>query len=272
MKIVKRILTLLAITYAGMIIVLMFLENKLLFPAPSRTQGDWQPSWLEFEEARFHAEDGTQLHGWFVEHPNPRGTLLFFHGNGEHVAYLAQELAFLRDTYQFNVMAFDYRGYGKSLGSPSQNGLLQDGEAALDWLAKRTQQEPSEIFLYGRSLGGAVAIHVANTAGTRGLVIDRSFNSMVEVASRHFPWLPVPLLLRNRFPSEVWIQDYAGALFQVHGSPDEVIPLECGQALFEKCPSENKTFYLSPTLGHNDQWPATIYRQLENFWLPLIHE
>mgnify|MGYP001953384324 CR=1 FL=1 len=111
-------------------LLLFLLENKLIFPAPKYPSGDWNPNWLQYEDVDFKSVDGTALHGWFLDHPNPNAYLLYCHGNGEHVAYTASILDELRSTLDVAVFVFDYRGYGRSDGSPHEAGILADGEAA----------------------------------------------------------------------------------------------------------------------------------------------
>ena len=143
------------------------LEKSLVF-APSRyPEGNWQPAGLVFEDAWFAAADGTRLHGWFVPHAQPRAVVLFCHGNGGNVALWADVLRNLHDRMGVTAMGFDYRGYGRSEGTPSEAGVLADARAARAWLARRTGIAEDRIVLMGRSLGGAVAVDLA-TDGAGG--------------------------------------------------------------------------------------------------------
>ncbi len=254
-----------AATYIGALIVLMLLENTLMYPAPATNNGDWEPTWLGHEEVHFESADGTRLHGWFCEHPAARGVLLLCHGNGEHLAFLADELEAWREEFGLSVMAFDYRGYGKSGGKAFESGILADGEAAQSWLAERTGQPPESIILFGRSLGGAVAVHLASQKGAKGLILDRTFSSMVDVAADMFPWAPVRWLLRNRYPSDEKILAYQGPLLQIHGLYDRVVPYRFAEKLFAASPSADKQLLTSDTLGHNDAWPDEFYQSLHAF-------
>lgn len=255
-----------ALGYVGIVVLMMFLETMLMYPAPNKQDGDWNPSWLKYEEVSVLAEDGIKVHGWFCEHPDARGALMLCHGNGEHLAFMAEELAYLRERFSMSVLAFDYRGYGKSEGTPFESGILLDGEAMQAWLADRTGQKPGEVFLYGRSLGGAVAVHLGAKNGARGLILDRTFSSMVDVAADHYPWLPVRMVLRNRYASAKWIQQFEGPLLQFHGMPDQIVPFRFGKRLFDSCPSQDKHFVESMDLGHNDPWPEEFYDELTEFF------
>src|SRR6185295_1608555 len=131
-----RVLRAAALAYCAALLVLLLIENKLLYPAPKFPEGDWTAPYLPHEDIKFASADGTKLHGWLVEHPNPRGVLLYCHGNGDCVGYLGRYLEELRDRQRLTVFAFDYRGYGRSEGSPSEAGIIADGDAAQHWLAK----------------------------------------------------------------------------------------------------------------------------------------
>ncbi len=264
-NLLKRFLKLTGAVYLGVLLLLILLESTILYPAPANKNRDWDVDWLEREEAHFQSADGTQLHGWLASHPQAQSTILFCHGNGEDVSDLAEQLDFLRKRFRANVLVFDYRGYGKSGGRPFEAGVLADGEAALNWLSEKTGQPAERIVLFGRSLGGAVAVHLAAKHGARGVILDRTFNSMVDVAAHHFPWIPVRWLLRNRYPSAEKIADYQGPLLQFHGKVDEVVPFRCGYALFQACGSESKEFVTSETLTHNSAWPTEFYDRAAAF-------
>lgn len=245
--------------------MLDWIETKLMYPAPDRLDGDWNPMWLRFEDVAIPSRSGNAIHAWFLPHANPRCSILFCHGNGEHLAYLSEELDFLRRRLRANVLSFDYPGYGNSRGKPCEPGILRDAECVLNWLSERIRCPSASVVLWGRSLGGAVAVHLAARFGARCLVLDRTFDSMVEVAAAHFPWLPVRLLLRNRYASAETIARYQGPVFQVHGKTDQIVPLERGAALFEACPTRNKEWICSSSLGHNDPWPESYYQAVEDF-------
>lgn len=251
--------------YLGVVVMLALLERTLMYPAPGASQGDWTPEWLEYEDVYLTTKLGNRVHGWFCEHPAPKATVLLCHGNGENVAYMAEEIDYLRNRFQVNVFAFDYRGYGKSEGKPFEVGILADGEAAQAWLAQRTGTDADSILIWGRSLGGAVAVHLAAENGASGLILDRTFCSMVDVASSHYRWLPVRLLLNDRYHSDQRIQRFEGPLLQIHGLPDRVVPYRFGKALFDAAPSETKQLLTSEDLSHNAPWPTDFYDHVEQF-------
>ncbi|MAR10654.1 MAG: alpha/beta hydrolase [Blastopirellula sp.] len=253
-RIVRFSLRLLAVVGVGFVLVLAMLsycENYLLYPGALSRGGDWNPRWLDYEDVWFSSADGTRLHGWCLEHDQPQGYLLYCHGNGDHVAHLAEYLEHLRREYRVTVFAFDYRGYGQSDGSPHEQGVLADGHAAQQWLAQHAEIPADQILLMGRSLGGGVAVDLASTNGAKGLILERTFTSLPDVAARLYWWAPVRLLMRNRFSSIDKISSYRGPLLQSHGTADELIPFDIGQQLFAACPSQKKSWIAMPGVGHN---------------------
>jgi fermentation-respiration switch protein FrsA (DUF1100 family) len=128
------------------------------------------------------------------------------------------------------------------------------------------QTRQDQLLLYGRSLGGGVAIHLASRHQARGLILDRTFSSAVELAARRFWWLPVRLVMRNPFLSIVKIRNYRGPLFQVHGDQDELIPLWSAEKLFAACPSHQKEFHRVEGLKHQAVFPEQSYLQLQQWW------
>ena len=253
------------VLYLAVVLVLLFLENLMVYPARKFPQGNWEPAGLGQTDVHFTSADGTPLHGWLVEAPRPRAHMLFFHGNGEHVADLPELLAYLRDTHHVSVFAIDYRGYGRSGGKPNEKGVLADGHAAHAWLMEHARLQPTDVVLMGRSLGAAVAIDVASTHGARGLIFEGSFTTMPDVASVHYPFIPVRWLMRNRYESIRKIGRYDGPLLQIHAIDDEIVPLALGEQLFAAAPSENKTLLKIPHRGHNDLWPTDYAEQLDKF-------
>jgi fermentation-respiration switch protein FrsA (DUF1100 family) len=260
-----RLLSVVVGGYLTVLLLLMLMENYLLYPAPRYPLGDWSASRIAAEDVYFDSDDGTPLHGWFLDHPQPRGYLLYCHGNGEHVAHLAELLLLIRDDLGFAVFAFDYRGYGRSEGSPHEKGILADARAAHRWLTNRARISSDQLVIMGRSLGGAVAVDLAADYSARALVLESTFTSLPDVAARIYWWAPVRWLMRSRFDSLAKIARFSGPLLQSHGTLDEVVPIGIGRQLFASATGQQKTFVEFPLDGHNDPPPASYYRRLDQF-------
>jgi fermentation-respiration switch protein FrsA (DUF1100 family) len=251
--------------YLSVVVMISAFERWLVYPAPPPEGADWVAADLPHEDVYFEAADGTKLNGWYVEHPAPRAVVLFAHGNGEHVARLAPTLRMLRDHLRVSVFAWDYRGYGRSEGKPHEKNLLSDARVAHLWLASRAGVRPEDVVLYGRSLGGAVAVGLAAEHPVRGMVLERTFASMVDTAAFHFPWLPVRWLMRNRYPSIERIAGYQGPLLQCHGTADRIVPFEMGKRLFDAATTPNKRFFVVEDGDHNGPQPDEFYDAVGEF-------
>jgi len=252
--------------YLLVLLLLLYFENTLLYPAPRYPTGDWTAADLAHEDVFFASADGTKLHGWYFEHPSPRAAILYAHGNGDCVAYLGPYLSQLRDKLRVSIFAFDYRGYGRSEGSPSEPGIVADGDAAQRWLAERTGKRPEEIVLMGRSLGGGVAVHLAVQNGARGMILQSTYTSLPDAAARMYPWAPVRLLMRNRYDSLSKIGSYNGPVLASHGTADDLVPYELGRRLFDAAPTSRKEFFTIEGGNHNSPEPREYYLALDR-WL-----
>jgi uncharacterized protein len=262
---VKRFLKLLAGGYVALLIMLMLFETKMLFPTPPLEHGDWHAEHHQATEVWIESPDGIKISTWCWKHPQPRATIVFSHGNGEALAYLAEDMLRLRDLLRVNVVAYDYHGYGNTKGSPNEKNVLADAVAVGKWVEQNEPWNQVPMIPMGRSLGGAASIEIALQCKTDGLILDRTFSSTVDVAAYHFPLIPVRWLMRNRFPSEKKIAGYQGPLIQQHGTIDEVVPYQFGKQLFDACPSQDKELLTAPRLRHNDLCPREFYTKLDSF-------
>lgn len=253
------------IAYLLFCLMLTFLERHLIYLPPPPISDFQQIQALGGEEVWLRAEDGARLHGWFFPHPNPRFSLLYAHGNAEDAERNAELMAFLRDRLQASVFIFDYRGYGHSDGIPAEDELIRDGLVSQQWLAERTNVASGDVVLYGRSIGGGVVVALAEQLGARAVVVHNSFANMVDVGAHHYFYLPVRLLMRNRFESVERIRNYDGPLLQIHGTADFVVPLKLAKPLFEASPSKHKRFIEVEGGGHNDPLPQDAFDALVGF-------
>lgn len=261
-----RMLRAFAIAYALVVVIAMLLETRLVYPAPTISEGDWHAGGVAHSDVTFRSRDGTMLNGWYFQDQDPQAYVVFFHGNAEDITGVAQMIDNLRKRFHITVFAFDYRGYGHSEGRPNESGLIEDGCAAQRWLARRANIPLNRVVLWGRSLGGGVAVGVAIEQPPRALILERTFSSMVDVAAFHDPWLPIRLLMRNRYNSAARIAQYHGPLFQAHGSADEVVPMASARSLFAAAASAHpRQFIVMPNVTHNGPATQNFYRSLGLF-------
>lgn len=240
------------------------LERRGIFQPAKYPRGEWEQTTVLVQDATFSAADGTRLHGWYARHPQPVGHAVLLHGNAGNVTLMADSLRMLNRRHNLAVLALDYRGYGKSEGTPSEQGLYQDARAARRWLAQQNGIAESDVILMGVSLGGAVAVDLAAADGCRGLVLASTFTSMPAVAQHHQPWLMPKLSLTTRFDSLEKIKSYRGPLLLAHGEADEVVPYEHGLELYAAAAGPKKLF-TNPGGKHNDPQPEEYRVALDQF-------
>jgi fermentation-respiration switch protein FrsA (DUF1100 family) len=226
---------------------------------------------LAFEDVFFTSTDGVQLHGWFVP-GSGRVTWFWCHGNAGNISHRVPDIHAFHQRLGVNLFIFDYRGYGRSSGAPSEDGINRDAEAALDALRSRVDVDIDALVYFGRSLGAAVVIELALRHPPRGLVVEGAFSSVPDMARHAYPFLPVWPLLRTHYDSLSKVDRIARPLLVIHAERDEVVPLEMGKRLFEAA-REPKTFFLVPRAHHNDTSTVggeSYFRALETFMGSLV--
>jgi uncharacterized protein len=197
-------------------------------------------------------EDGKRLGAWYLPASSraPGPGVIVFNGNGGDRSGRAPLAVGLRKL-GLSVLLFDYRGYGGNDGTPSENGLALDAKAARAWLAAQPEIDPGRIVYFGESLGGAVAIGLAQHIPPAALVLRSPFTSLAEVGKVHYPWLPVGRLLIDRFPSIDRIGSVTAPVMIVAGDRDDVVPESLSRKLFDAA-NDPKRYLLVPGTGHND--------------------
>jgi fermentation-respiration switch protein FrsA (DUF1100 family) len=235
----------------------------LLFYPSKYPDGDWKPTGLNFEDVWFKAEDGTRLHGWYCPCDKPRAILLFAHGNAGNLSQRSGLMHYFQQRLRVTALIFDYRGYGRSEGVPTVEGVLQDARAARLFLAHRAEVPESRIVLMGRSLGGAVAVQLAAESPARGLILESTFSSFKEVAAHHFPRLAW-LVPTSKLDSLSQIKRYKGPLLQSHGDADDTIPYSLGLKLF-RAANEPKRWITIRGGDHNSPQSGEYYREVDRF-------
>lgn len=252
------------VAYLIVLAAMMVFEEALIFHPLRYPAGEWRPVGLVFEDAEFAAEDGTRLHGWFVPHENPRAVVLFAPGNAGNITYRTDRLRRFQRAMGVAVLIFDYRGYGRSEGRPTERGVLADARAARRWLAERTGVAETDVVLLGESLGGGVMVDLAARDGARALILENTFTSLPDVAAWHYPVFPVRLLMRSRLSSLDKIAAYRGPLLQCHGDADAIVPCALGERLFAAA-NQPKRFVTLPGHDHNDPLPLAWHEAMNEF-------
>ena len=229
-----RIAVILSLIVAGGLIV-WFLVRKFERSHMYYPQSDIEalPSdiGLDYEDIFLTTSDGVRIHGWWIPADTSRGTILFCHGNAGNISHrLASIQIFNR--LGLNLFIFDYRGYGRSEGSPSEEGTYRDAAAAYEYLHRTLGITPERIIIFGRSLGGAVAIDLAKNKEAGALICEATFTSAVDMGRLIFPFLPVSLLVFDKYDAISKVGDLRLPKLFIHSRDDDLVPFEQGERLF----------------------------------------
>ncbi len=224
--------------------------------------GIWDPKpyGVINEDKFFASEDGTALHGWWIPVRRARGTVIYCHGNSGNITNRIGVFRYLQ-RLRLNVFAFDYRGYGRSEGEPSEEGVYADARAAHDFVTGELQEEPERLLIFGHSLGGAIAIDMVTHRRAAGLVAQSTFTNLREMARARFPSMPMHLVASNRFRSIDKVGSLELPKLFVHGTADETVPYHIGERLYERA-ADPKEWYSVPHAGHNDVYRFGGFRYL----------
>ena len=251
-------------------------EQKILY-APKPFAGSThlsfeQMSGVHIEDASFQSADGTQLHGWFVAPVGsvPRQVVLFSHGRAGNITSFDAELTEFVRRHQVAVLAYDYRGYGKSGGRPSESGLYQDAHAARQWLTSRTGQPAEEIVLMGRSLGAAVAIELASKSDAKALIVECGFTSFPNVVQHHTRNVLTGKRFKSKYHSVEKIAHFSGPVFVSHGRNDKLIPFEHGVQLASAAIGAERVDFVEVEGDHDMPANDSYVKQLDDFFESLI--
>ncbi len=251
-------------SYVALAGTLMFFEDSLVFhPTPAELYWAAPPS-RDVRDVMLTTAAAESVHSWWLPCPGSQGALLYLHGNAGNLSQRGQSILRLRDTLALSVLIIDYPGFGKSPGRPSEDGCYRAADVAYDWLVEEPRIAPAEIVLFGKSLGGGIATHLACRKDHRALALVKTYTSLPDVGASIYPWLPVRLLMRNRFDSLSRLCNCCRPVFVAHGTTDELIPFALGQRLYEAA-KEPKEFFAMPNHGHNDPFPPEFYMALRAF-------
>jgi len=227
-------------------------ENFFIYFPPRFPKGFSPPELygLHVEDVWLTTLDKVRVNAWYLPNPASEKVLLWFHGNAENIGHGLEHLRFY-SRLAVNVFAVDYRGFGKSEGSPDETGVYRDADAAYDYLVRERHIQPKNIIVFGHSLGGAVAIDLASRRECGGLIVQSSFTSAKDMARRMFRIPLFEYLPKSQFDSLVKIRRVRAPILIVHGTRDHVVPFSMGQRLFAAAP-EPKFFFPVEDAGHNN--------------------
>lgn len=234
-------------------LLVLFLEARMAFFPFSGIDETPRARGIEYEERSITTADGEKLHGWVLRPPSPKAEVLYFHGNGGNLSIW---LEILEGLYRrgLAVTAFDYRGYGRSTGSPSEQGLYRDTDAMLGEFWASSRQSRSPVIYWGRSLGGTIAAYAAATRAPDGLVLESSFPSARALVRTNLIMAILEPFSSYRFPTATWLANVDRPVLVMHGDADSIVPFELGQQVFSTIRGP-KRFHRIAGGDHNDAAP-----------------
>ena len=249
----KSILFYLILLAAGMMalkLLVLLMEPHLTFH-PTRGAGVTpKERGIPFREIDLKTDDGETIYAWFLEHDHPDAEVVFFHGNAGNLSLWLEVLAKIYD-HKFNVLALDYRGYGKSSGSPTEKGLYRDTEALIRYFWDQLHRPELPAVYWGRSLGGVAAAYATTIREPDGIILEATFPDKKSLL-KHYPLLRIlGLFSRYQLSTADFLSGLSCPVLVIHGDRDHVVPFSLGKKLFERL--ETKKYFYTVTGGrHND--------------------
>ncbi len=265
-----NLVLLIALGYTAVVALVYVFQSRLVyFPQIGRgIAATPQAHGLAYEEVTLKTADGEKLAAWWVPHERALGVVVIFHGNAGNISHRIDYLTMFH-RLGYSSLLLDYRGYGRSTGSPSEEGTYRDAEAAWQWLTKERGVPARDIVVLGESLGGAVAVWLAARVAPRALVVASCFTSVPELGAQVYPFLPVRLISRFSYDSLGTIKSVKAPVLIAHSREDDIIPFAHGKALYDAAPEPKK--FLEMRGGHNDgfifmreEWVAQLAAFLES--------
>lgn len=259
------ILSLLASAYALLVLGMYVFQRRLMYLPDTRIQHPSNYGLHGFEEHFVPSTDNVTLQLWYKPAEGSMPTVMYYHGNASHLGDHDRAALFskLADN-GFGVLAVSYRGYGKSTGSPHEQGLYDDARRALAFLTEEKKLPLQQIVIFGESLGTGVAVHMASEYAVRALVLQAPYTSVAGRAAEIYRYIPVRWLIRDKYHSLDKIGNVRTPLLLFHGEKDDTIPVEHGRTLFHAANYPKHGHFL-PGINHTDFDSGFIVSELKQF-------
>ena len=257
-----QIILIIFFIYFLVLVFLYFYQRNLLYHPNENNYSEDKIS-VDIENVRIKTSDNIELLGWYHEkNLKDSKTLIFFHGNAGSLENRIHKLNHFRDM-NINFLIIAWRGFSGNNGNPSEQGLYEDGKSAIDWLIKKGISEKN-LILYGESLGTGVAIHLAQNKNFAGVILETPFTSMIDAAKKFYPYIPVKLLLKDKFENYKKIKNINSPILIMHGEVDQLVPFSMGKKIYEIA-NEPKYSYFTKYDNHMMEYDENLVLALKSF-------
>jgi len=256
------IITFILLIYLSVLVYLFFFQRNLLYlPNENNYSGDKLK--VDIDEVQIKTPDNINLLGWFHKKDlNKFKTIVYFHGNAGKLENRIHKLNHFKDM-DINFLIISWRGFSENSGKPTEQGLYKDGKSAIDWL-KNMGLDDKDIILYGESLGTGIAIEIAQNKNFAGLILETPFTSMIDAAKNVYPYIPVGLLLKDRYENDKKIKNINIPLLVMHGEEDQIIPFKMGKKIYEIA-NKPKYSYFTKYDNHMMEYDEKLVFALTSF-------
>jgi fermentation-respiration switch protein FrsA (DUF1100 family) len=250
-----------------LVVFFVFFNQRNLLYHPFENNYNKDEANFSYEEIFIPTSNGNNLKAWFHKKDlKQKKTLVFFHGNAGDLRNRIYKLNLIKD-FDINFLIVAYRGFSGNEGKPSETGLYDDARSTLDWLKKQGVREDN-IILYGESLGTGVSVEVAQNKKFAGIILESPFTSMVDAGKFYYFYLPVSLLLKDRYETVKKLKNIKIPILVMHGKKDKIVPFHMGQKVFEIA-NEPKFSYFPEEDDHMMDYNKNLLKALNNFFQSL---
>ena len=261
-----QLILIIFLIYSSVLVFLYFYQRNLLYhPNENNYSGDKIS--VDIKKVKITTSDNIELLGWYHE-KNPKNykTLVFFHGNAGSLENRIHKLNHFQDM-DINFLIIAWRGFSGNNGKPSEEGLYEDGRSTINWLIKNGIRK-EDIILYGESLGTGVATYLAQNKKFAGIILETPFTSMVDAAKKFYPYIPVNLILKDKFENSKKIKNIKIPILIMHGEADQIVPFSMGKKIFEMA-NEPKYSYFTKYDNHMMEYNEKLVLALKSFFKSL---
>ena len=256
------ILTIFAIYFLVLVFLYFYQRNLLYHPNENNYSGDKIS--VDIKKVKIQTADNIELLGWYhKKNLKDYKTLVYFHGNAGSLENRIHKLNHFQDM-NINFLIIAWRGFNGNKGKPSERGLYVDGKSAIDWLKKKGVDEKN-LILYGESLGTGVATHLAQNKNYAGVILETPFTSMVDAAKNFYPYVPINLLLKDKFENFKKVKNINAPILVMHGEVDKIVPFSMGKKIYEIA-NNPKYSYFTKYDNHMMEYDENLVLALKSFF------